>query len=521
MITKKRTGLSQVIAWQVMVLALLLALTLAGCQPNQPPDVSEPDYWPTEGWQTAPPEAAGFHSDKLVEGLLAIRQEGIPIHSLMMIRHGSVVLDAYFYPYDGSTIHDMASVTKSVMTTLIGIAVDQGKLRLEDPMVSFFPGRTIANLDQRKQKISVGHLASMSSGLKCTEANEETQQAMMASQDWVQFALDLPVAWEPGTHFVYCNPAIHLLSAILQEATGMTALDYARVNLFGPLGIQDAQWEADPQGHNFGWGDLFLNPRDAAKLGLLWVHQGRWEDRQIVSQEWVAAASERRMSQTGREEDYGYAWWISNPKEEVSFVQAAGVGGQLIKVLPELDLIFVTTGGGFEMDQIDPYIIAAIGDFEQPLPANPAGEAALEAAVREIALPPAASPVAALPQIATAVSGQTFAFEQNPLGLEWFRIDFDGQTEATLQLNVSGEDARRVVSLGLDGVYRTAPDGARPGLGRGYWKDDQTFIIEYDTLPSYEHYTFHLTFEGEQVLISLEERVWGRYANLTAFVEEP
>jgi CubicO group peptidase (beta-lactamase class C family) len=507
------------VAW---IAGLLVAMAaLAGCQWIRPANtIPEPDYWPTDGWQAAPPETAGFRSDKMAEGLLAIRQEGIPIHSLTIIRHGQVAVDAYFYPYDGSTVHDMASVTKSVMTTLIGIAADQGKLDLDDPMVSFFPDRTIANLDDRKQRITVAHLASMSSGLECTEANEATQQEMMASEDWVQFALDLPVAWEPGTHFVYCNPAIHLLSPILQQATGMTALEFARVNLFEPLGIHDTEWTADPQGYNYGWGDLFLKPQDAAKIGFLWLHQGKWEDRQIVSAEWVAAASQRRMTGTGRDEDYGYAWWISNPKEDVDFVQAAGTGGQLIKVLPELDLIFVTTGGGFEVDQIDPYVIAAIGDFQQPLAANPAGVAALEAAVQEVSLAPAPLPAASLPEIASAISGKTYAFEAHPL-LEWFRLDFASEAEATMEFSVLGEDAPRVVQIGLDGIYRTAPDGALPGLGRGYWEDDTTFVVDYSTLPSLEHFTFRLTFDGKRVVLDIAERIYGMSATLEGFAQEP
>ena len=505
----------------LMTLVFALA-TLAGCQLIRPANTGpEPDYWPTDGWPSAPAETAGFFSGKMAEGLRAIRQDDTPIHSLMMVRHGAVMVDAYFYPYDGSTLHDVASVTKSVMTTLIGIAVDQGKLRLEDPMVSFFPDRTIANLDDRKQGITVAHLASMSSGLECIEANEETQRVMMASEDWVQFTIDLPAAWDPGTHFVYCNPAIHLLSAILRQATGMTALEFAQVNLFEPLGIQDAMWTADPQGNNRGWGDLFLRPHDMAKLGFLWLHQGRWEDRQIVSAEWVAAASERHMTEAaGRPEDYGYGWWISAEEEDLPFVLASGAGGQNIKVFPTLDMVLVTTGAGLQFFMIDPYLIATIGDFEQPLPADPAGEAALQAAVQDVVQPPAASPIAPLPEMAEAISGKTYAFEANPL-IEWFRLDFAREAEAVVELSVSGEDAPRVIRLGLDGIYRTAPEGALRGLGRGYWEDDTTFVVDYSTLPNAEHLIFRLTFGDERVTFNLEDRVYGTSETLEGFVLKP
>jgi CubicO group peptidase (beta-lactamase class C family) len=313
------------------LLALVLIPRLRG-----PEQVSTPAYWPTQGWRSSTPEEQGFDSAKLAEGLLAIHEQDISIHSLMLIRNGSVFLDAYFYPYDGSTYHDLASVTKSVMTSLIGIAATQGKLNLDAPMVSFFPNRTIANRDARKERITVRHLASMSSGLDCTEAdNERTLREMWASQDWVQFALDRPVAWEPGTHWVYCGPAIHLLSAILQQATEMSALEYARENLFKPLGIQDADWPADPQGYNRGWGDLALHPRDAAKLGYLWFNQGNWDGKQIVSREWATKSTMGYFSGTGRDEDYGYGWWVSPAGADLNYYMAAGRAGQRVQVIPK------------------------------------------------------------------------------------------------------------------------------------------------------------------------------------------
>jgi len=515
---------SLVSALGIAGLATILA-ALAGCQKGGVFSVTvpTPTYWPTEGWRTTTPESQGFDSAKLAEGLRAIRQDGTHIHSLLAIRRGSVFLDAYFYPYDGSTYHDLASVTKSLMTTLIGIAADQGKLELDQPMLSFFPDRVIANRDERKERITVADLASMSSGLECSEANgEETSRAMFASADWVQFTLDLPVAWEPGTHFVYCSPGMHLLSAILQQATGMTALEFARANLFEPLGIHESAWPSDPQGHNLGSGDVLLRPLDAAKLGFLWLHQGQWDGRQIVSRDWVTASTERLMTEAaGRPEDYGYGWWISDPEESFPFFQAAGVGGQLIKVLPELDLLFVTTGGGFEIDEIDPYLIAAIGDLENPLPENPAGVAELEAALVEISQPSAASPVASLPDMAQTVSGRTYEFEADQAPVEWVRLEFGDPKEASLEIGVAGEDAARRIAVGLDGIYRMAPDenGLSSG-GRGYWADDHTFVAEYNRIANLDHYTLTMTFEGDGVQLEVSERVYGVGFSLDGAAQE-
>ena len=186
-----------------------------------------------------------MNSAKLAEGLQAIRAQSTHIHSLALIRNDYLILDATFYPYDGGTYHEIASVTKSVMTTLIGIAAGQGKLDLNDKMVSFFPERTIANSGLLKNLITVRQLAGMSSGLDCTSANDEQTLAEMGSApDWVQFTLDRKVTSLPGTHFEYCSPGMHLLSAILQQATGMTT---ARVR--PPESLRAARHHGFPVGN--------------------------------------------------------------------------------------------------------------------------------------------------------------------------------------------------------------------------------------------------------------------------------
>jgi CubicO group peptidase (beta-lactamase class C family) len=294
----------------LLIAALLAFLFLSRLRDSVPG--TAPSSWPTQNWQRSAPEAQGIDSAKLAAGLLAIREQGIDIHSLLIVRNGSMLVDASFYPYDGSTVHDLASVTKSIMPALVAIAAAQGKLSLDAPMLSFFPDRTVANRDARKERITVRHLASMSSGLECTaERDEATLQEMLASPDWVQFVLDRRAVYEPGTRFVYCSPAIHLLSPILQQATGTTALAFARQYLFAPLGIKDALWESDPQGFNDGWADLYLHPHDMAKIGYLWLNGGVWEGKQIVPREWVESSVRVQMAETGDDDKYGYGWGIT------------------------------------------------------------------------------------------------------------------------------------------------------------------------------------------------------------------
>jgi CubicO group peptidase (beta-lactamase class C family) len=464
-----------------------------------------------QAWSTSTPEEQGFDSARMAEGLLAIKEKGTLIHSLMVLRNDRVILDANFYPYDGSIYHDLASITKSVMTTLIGIAADQGKLSLDDRMLSFFPDREIANRDERKEKITIRHLASMSSGLGCDPVDDEiTLNKMRATTDWVQYALNMPVVKEPGTRFVYCSVNMHLLSAILQEATGMSALEFARENLFGPLGIQDVYWPADPQGVTHGWGDLCLHPADMARLGSLFLHNGQWEGQQIVSRAWVKSALQGYMKGTGRVEDYGYGWWIGQPDHEPEFL-AAGNGGQKIKVYPRLNLIVVVTGGGFEYSEIEPYMLAAMGDMEKPLPANPGGVASLNAALAGIVQGPQPEPVPPLPATAKAISGKTFIFGPNPILLS-MRLDFEDPKggEATFELAVKNEPGQRVGVVGLDGLYRSSREG-RPILARGSWTDEQTFVMDYNEGPGISLYRFRLHFDDNSML--LEGPGWHIRAN--------
>jgi len=464
---------------------------------------------PTTEWPTTPPEAQGFDSTKLADAILTWRDQGIPIHSLLLIRNGYAVADATFYPYDGQTAHDVASVTKSVMTTLIGIAVDQGKLNLDDTVVSFFPDRTIANLDTRKEAITVRHLLTMSSGLQCTRDGMEndTVTAMHGSPDFVQFVLDLPMATDPGADFLYCSPAIHLLSPILQQATGMTTLEFARQNLFEPLGIIDIAWGRDPQGYYQGWGDLSLYPRDMAKIGQLFLQKGQWEGEQIVPREWVEEATTIQMT-SSTEDPYGYGWWLSPETEGV--YRAAGRLGQNIIVLPSLNTILVTTGGGFEIEDIQESLLAAFADMEKPLPANPEGVARLQAAVAAVAQPPAARPVAPLPDVARAISGQTYVFDQNPIGLASLAFEFDDSAEATGYLGFNDAPVA-AMSIGLDGAYRFSPTAtdSRPVGLRGNWQDPQTFILEYNGVVSNDQVALQLLFQDDRVVATASGTVGG------------
>jgi CubicO group peptidase (beta-lactamase class C family) len=454
----------------------------------RPDQVSTQTYWPTQGWQTSTPEEQGFDSGKLADGLLNLQENKVNINSLLIIRNGQVVLDAYFYPYDNSIPHKLASVTKSFTTTLIGIAIAQGKIQLDQPMVSFFQDRTIANLDERKRNITVRNLVSMMNGFEsgCLSGDESTLDAMRSNPDWVQAALDRKLVHEPGTIFCYDSPGMHLLSAILQESTGMTELNFARQYLFEPLGIRKVYWQSDPQGYSHGWGDLYLKPRDAAKLGYLWLNKGTWDGKQIVPAAWVADSVTEHSF--GGMDGYGFGWWVSKDS-----YYALGHGGQNVKIYPAFNAIVVTTASGMDFDQISPMLVAAFVDHDKPLPGNPAGVAKLESTVTAIAQAPHPFQTNPLPDTAETISGMTYMFGPNALDLATLSLEFGGNNEATLYMSLQGSNV--TWPIGLDGKYRVEPDGRAL---RGYWSDPQTFTFEVfeDGVTSYQ-----LHFEDHRVVV--------------------
>jgi CubicO group peptidase (beta-lactamase class C family) len=437
-----------------------------------------------------------------------VREHQIPIHSWLIVRNGYVVLDAYFYPFQEGLVHDGASMTKSITSTLVGIAIGEHKLSgVRQPVLSLFPQRNVANRDRRKDQMTIEDLLTMTSGLDChVEHGEITLRQMDQSEDRVQFMLDLRMAEEPGSRFEYCSGGMHLLSGMISQATGSNALEFARRELFQPLGIMDVIWPSDPQGVSHGWGDLHLRPRDMAKIGYLWLNQGRWQDRQIVPAEWMQAATQAHSHPNFGSGEYGYGFWVYPKRNPIEY-EALGRGGQRISVVPAKHLIVVFTGGEFEPGDIGKFIGESIKS-DQRLPEDPAGAARLAAVVSAGARPPAAraTPTLATP-MSQAISGRNYIVEANPLGLKSFSLTFSGDNEAVAHLELAdGRVEQR--RLGLDGVPRLSPDGrfGLPVALQGRWENNSTFVFDYDEVANINSYRFRLTFVDKDVRIELSER---------------
>ena len=331
-------------------------------------------------------------SEMLADMLETIEEQDHDVDSVVVVRNGYMVADATIFPFEPGSRHIIYSCTKSVISALVGIAIDEGYIEGVDQLVlDFFPERTAANLDAEKEAMTLEDALTMSTGLECRDSYLYRWlglNQMRRSQDWVQFMLDLPMAEEPGTRFEYCNGASFLLSAIIQETTGMNALAFANEHLFGPLGIIDVEWSSSPQGITIGWSDLHLTPHDMAKISYLYLNEGLWDGEQVVSAKWVEASTREHIAAKTLQDGYGYQWWI----DDGGVYMALGYAGQFIFAVPDKDMVVVFVSDLQEQDFYVPqrlltdFIIPA-AKSATPLPDNPDGVALLESRAEALANP--------------------------------------------------------------------------------------------------------------------------------------
>lgn len=338
------------------------------------------------------PEEQGMDSTRLAAMLDVIKERDYDIDSVSIVRHGYMVLDATVYPFQPDTKHIIHSCTKSIVSALVGIAIGEGVIQgVDQPVLDIFSERVVANVDANKEAMTLEHVLMMANGLECRDSylyRWRGLNQMRASGDWVQFVLDLPMSEAPGTRFEYCNGGSFLLSAIVQETTGQSAQAFAQEHLFGPLGIADVDWPANPRGISIGWGELRMRPHDMAKFGYLYLNRGQWEGRQVVPAAWAEASTRRHIAAGTLSDGYGYQWWV----DDAGYTMALGYAGQYIVVVPDQDLVVVFASHLADQDFFVPetllkvYILPA-AESATSLPANPEGVALLEASTKTLATP--------------------------------------------------------------------------------------------------------------------------------------
>ena len=490
-----------------------LALIWICCAALQPAAAAEPVPWPTADWLTSTPEAQGLSSGALADLVDFGATQGMD--SLLVVRHGRIVVEAYYAPFRPGLKHVVNSVTKAVVGTLAGIAFQQGALGpLDQSVIDLFPERRMADADAHKKAMTLEHLLDSTSGLDWREplsnAPPETMLQMERSRDWVGFVLDRSMAQAPGAAFHYNSGTWHLLSAILTKKTGASTLDYAKRRLFAPLGITDVTWRQDPQGITVGGYGLFMRPRDMAKIGYLHLHGGRWDGQQLLPASWVdkvrQASVDMRLG-TAPSLRYANGWWVVPDKRAY-----LGVGflNQLIIVLPDVNMVAVVTG--HRRSPFVPLIdrLTAAARSASALPADAAAVAHLAARIQDAARDKPTEVGPASPMAAT-VSGKSYRFGPNPFGLRSLKLDLTPATagyEVVLDRSRARlPDARVSGPLGLEGTFRINENNSGPLWAvKGRWLADNRFQIVMQSLLEGVVTASTLTFRGsDQVDVEIED----------------
>ncbi len=429
--------------YAVLVLACFaFSCSGAGAGPN---DTSLP---PSEDAFLAQstPEEQGVDSDVLA-GMIGTLENKGTIHSIVIVRNNRIILEYYKYPYNQSTVFNVKSVTKSIESTLVGIALREGKLKgLDQKVAGFFP-EYVALDDSAKQGITIKDLLTMRSGLDVDD--EDIWSAIRSGDNWIRDIWERPMRGSPGAKFNYSSADSHLMGAALARATGKSMVEYADEHIFKPLGFEGVQWSTDPSGYNVGGHELFIRPIDMAKFGVLCLANGRWGEKELIPAEWLHESVSTQVQNVQGPFGYGYWWWI---EPEVSF-NARGWGGQQIAVFPNLNMVVAITSSEDLLPEflITNFIKPAI-QSEHPLPPSPKGAARL-AELSNRASNPMAQPFSTIPSRVSSFLGKRLIMESNLAGVQAITFNLL-ENGSNLSLTIERTSGIDVLPIGIDNVYR-------------------------------------------------------------------
>lgn len=353
-----------------LVLALFVSATSLRAESTPPGQRNQACEAPSsidDGWEIASPDSVGMDGAQLCTIAARLEQRATKVHSVVVVRHGKLVFEQYFRGYDqpwgqtdgqyeftATTKHDMRSVTKSVTSLLVGIAIDRKLIAgVDEPVLKFFPD-TAAVKQPGWDAITLRHLLTMSSGIKWDEALAWTDPKndgphLVSEADPIGYVLARPVVARPDVLWTYNGGGTELLGNILEQVSGKPLEAFAREALFQPLGMTDVEWKTYKNGKIAAAAGLRLRPRDAAKIGQLVLNRGQWNGQQVVSADWIAQSITPRFQAVGYFGGtlfYGYQWWMGRSLaggKDIKWVAAFGWGGQRIFIVPELDLVMMTT----------------------------------------------------------------------------------------------------------------------------------------------------------------------------------
>jgi CubicO group peptidase (beta-lactamase class C family) len=462
---------------------------------------------PALGLPRSTPEKQGVSSERLREFVEALN--GVDgLHSLMVVRHGSVVAEGWWTPYDASTPHQLYSLSKSFTSTAVGFAVAEGRVSVDDEVLKYFPDDAPAAPGANLRAMRVRDLLTMSAGHQDESPSAPDKVSAKAF-------LAQPVPHKPGTHFKYNTPATFMLSAIVQKQTGQPVVEYLRTRLFEPLGIDQPKWDANFEGISLGGYGLYVRTEDIAKFGQLYLQKGRWNGRQLLPAAWVETATAKQVSNGSNprsdwDQGYGFQFWRCRN----GAYRGDGAFGQYCIVLPAQDAVVAITSGIGDMQGVLDIV------WDRLLPAFsasrlPANRAAQESLVRTLGALEVRRPAGSSAAPANAL-GRTFVFPAEAAPLDSVRVEtapegwrlvrtFGGKA---FELPVGS--GRWINSRGPLGSLPAGPLGSMPeGLlaASGAWTADDTLTVKICSRETPYHLTLALRFSGDAVTLRPENNV--------------
>lgn len=443
------------------------------------------------------PEADGISSRAILDFVEVLEKEQEDaIHSFILRRHGRIVTEAWWAPFNPDSPHMLYSLSKSFTSTAIGMAQDDSLLSIDDPVISFFPFETPDDPGDNLKSMRIRDLLKMNSGHQ-----SNTSGRMRTGKTWVEGFLVLEVEHKPGTHFVYNSGATYMLSAIIQKVTGVTLLEYLKPKLFEPLGIENPTWESDPDGINVGGWGLSVTTEDISKLGQLYLQKGKWNGEQLVTEAWVEEATSFQTSNGSNpdsdwEQGYGYQFWRCRH----NFYRGDGAFGQYCIVMPELDAVLAITSATSDMQAILNIVWEHLlpGIKESTLPPDDDGFKLLNERLAGLAIGTVEGEENS-PKTST-ISGKTYVIEPNSLSIKSIAFNFEASPDMITIISDEGEQSFNVGYERMELGRMIRPQlSSREIAVTGAWESPEKYIVKilYYETPQDMKFTFR--FDGDEL----------------------
>lgn len=450
------------------------------------------------------PEAQGVSSAAILSFIEAADKNINSLHSFMLLRHGHVVAEGWWSPYDAQSPHAMFSLSKSFTSTAIGLAIAEGRLSVDDEVLKFFPDDAPAEPGGNLKAMRVRDLLRMNTG-------HETEPPRPQDQSWKKAFLNHPVRFKPGTHFLYNTSATYMLAAIVEKATGTSLLDYLRPRLLEPLGIENPTWEKSPEGITVGGYGLSIRTEDIARFGQLYLQKGKWRGKQLIPAAWVEEATSFQTSNGSNprsdwEQGYGYQFW----RTRNGAYRGDGAFGQYCVVLPQQDAVIAITSGLRDMQSVLNLVWEKLlpGFAAAALPLDKATQEKLARTLKNLSLRPpegAASPSATL----SKVIGQRYLLPANARKLESVALESATPGSTTIVARFNGVETR--IECGHNawkkGQAAWGSQRLQPVAASGAWTADDTFTAKLALYETPFVYTVSLKFSGDELRYVNESNV--------------